>query len=83
MPLFAFVILQTDLEEERQKLKRAKRTGWDKAKLYLLRLVINLIVFAILAGAAYLIYYTSDFAVLVSLLNHNLYSQLRPCLVCQ
>ncbi|XP_070581089.1 transmembrane channel-like protein 7 isoform X2 [Ptychodera flava] len=54
--------LTTDLEEERRALRRSKRTGCQKFGLYMARLFINIIVIIILAGAGYLIYYTTDFA---------------------
>ncbi|XP_077979713.1 transmembrane channel-like protein 7 [Glandiceps talaboti] len=54
--------LTTDLEEERRALRRAKRTGCKKCGLYTTRFIINIIVIIVLAGAGYLIYYTTDFA---------------------
>ncbi|XP_038063713.1 transmembrane channel-like protein 7 [Patiria miniata] len=59
-------ILQTDLEEARLKLLRANRTTLKKCRLYLLRLILNVVVLAILGGAGYLIYYTTDLSVLHS-----------------
>ncbi|XP_072167923.1 transmembrane channel-like protein 7 [Diadema setosum] len=58
--------LVSSLEEERLALKRAKRTTSQKCKLYTLRLFLNLLVIMVLAGAGYLIYFTTDFAVLNS-----------------
>eukprot|EP00057_Strongylocentrotus_purpuratus_P013201 XP_011667675.1 PREDICTED: transmembrane channel-like protein 7 [Strongylocentrotus purpuratus] len=58
--------ITTGLEEERLALKRAKRTTKQKCKLYFLRIFLNLLVLLVLAGAGYLIYFTTDFAVLNS-----------------
>ncbi|XP_041474557.1 transmembrane channel-like protein 7 isoform X1 [Lytechinus variegatus] len=58
--------IATALEEERLALKRAKRTTKQKCKLYFLRIFLNLLVLLVLAGAGYLIYFTTDFAVLNS-----------------
>ena len=57
--------------EERQVLKRLNRTRWNKCRLYFLRIIINSFVLIILGGAAYLIYFTTDFAVLVSAIQYQ------------
>ncbi|MGH0115468.1 UNVERIFIED_CONTAM: hypothetical protein FKN15_000103 [Acipenser sinensis] len=48
--------LKTDLEEERIKQKIAERTRTERARIYLLRLVLNLFVLGVLAGCFYAIY---------------------------
>ncbi|CAL1548114.1 unnamed protein product, partial [Lymnaea stagnalis] len=50
------------------KLKRVRdnRTTKEKSRLYLKRFVINLVVLALLAGAFYTIYVTTDFLIRVS-----------------
>ncbi|XP_072043479.1 transmembrane channel-like protein 7 [Amphiura filiformis] len=65
--------LASDLEEERQALKRKTRTKFKKCQLYFLRVFLNLIVLIILGGSFYLIYFTTDFAVLnsTSALSNN------------
>ncbi|XP_071961220.1 transmembrane channel-like protein 7 [Antedon mediterranea] len=56
--------LTSALEEERLILKRESRTFSKKICLFLVRLLINFFVFVILGGAGYLIYFTSELAVL-------------------
>uniref|UniRef100_A0AAY4ALJ3 Transmembrane channel-like protein n=1 Tax=Denticeps clupeoides TaxID=299321 RepID=A0AAY4ALJ3_9TELE len=48
--------LKTDLEEERIKQKIAERTRYEKFRIYILRIVLNLFVIAVLAGCFYSIY---------------------------
>ncbi|KAJ8363904.1 hypothetical protein SKAU_G00127350 [Synaphobranchus kaupii] len=48
--------LKTDLEEERIKQKIADRTRKEKCRIYVLRLVLNLFVVAVLAACFYSIY---------------------------
>ncbi|KAL4624511.1 nodal modulator 1-like [Arapaima gigas] len=48
--------IKTDLEEERIKQKIADRTRKEKFRMYLLRLVLNLFVVAVLAACFYCIY---------------------------
>lgn len=48
--------LKTDLEEERIKQKIADRTRREKCRIYMLRLVLNLFVVAVLAACFYSIY---------------------------
>ncbi|KAG7491884.1 hypothetical protein MATL_G00008720 [Megalops atlanticus] len=48
--------LKTDLEEERIKQKIAGRTRREKCRIYLLRLVLNVFVVAVLATCFYCIY---------------------------
>ncbi|NXC73349.1 TMC7 protein, partial [Anhinga anhinga] len=54
--------LQTDLEEERQKRKKADRTMKEKLRIYSLRIFINIIVFAVLSGCFYSIYKATVFS---------------------
>ncbi|XP_066546008.1 BOS complex subunit NOMO1 [Amia ocellicauda] len=54
--------LKTDLEEERIKQKIADRTRRDKCRIYLLRLVLNLFVVAVLAVCFYCIYRATIFS---------------------
>lgn len=70
--------IASSLEEERLALKRAKRTTKKKCQLYMLRLFLNLLVILVLAGAGYLIYFTTDFAVLNSSkpVTENAFAQL-------
>ncbi|XP_029355150.1 transmembrane channel-like protein 7 [Echeneis naucrates] len=54
--------LKTDLEEERIKQKIADRTRKEKCRIYLIRLILNLFVIAILAGCFYSIYVATVFS---------------------
>ncbi|KAM9598679.1 transmembrane channel-like protein 7 isoform 5-T7 [Morphnus guianensis] len=54
--------LQTDLEEERLKQKIADRTMKEKLRIYSLRILINIIVFAVLSGCFYSIYRATVFS---------------------
>lgn len=53
---------QTDLEEERIKQKIADRTRKEKCRIYLIRLLLNLFVFAVLAACFYSIYRATIFS---------------------
>ncbi len=50
---------QHDLDEQQRQRDQENRTLGQKFKLYTLRVIINLFVVAVLAGACYLIYWTS------------------------
>ncbi|XP_030602672.1 transmembrane channel-like protein 7 isoform X2 [Archocentrus centrarchus] len=52
--------LKLFLEEQSFSLRAAQRTLGEKVRLYLLRLVLNLVVFSLLAGAFYLIYFATQ-----------------------
>lgn len=54
--------LQTDLEEERIKLKIAHRTRKEKCRIYLIRLILNLFVLGVLAACFYSIYVATHFS---------------------
>nr|XP_020498466.1 LOW QUALITY PROTEIN: nodal modulator 1-like [Labrus bergylta] len=54
--------LKTDLEEERIKQKIADRTRKDKCRIYVIRLILNLFVIAVLAGCFYSIYVATIFS---------------------
>lgn len=54
--------LKTDLEEERIKQKIADRTRKEKCRIYLIRLILNLFVIAVLAGCFYSIYVATIFS---------------------
>ncbi|KAG7485675.1 nodal modulator 1-like [Solea senegalensis] len=54
--------LRTDLEEERIKQKIADRTRKEKCRIYLIRLLLNLFVIAVLAGCFYSIYVATIFS---------------------
>ncbi|XP_071360228.1 transmembrane channel-like protein 7 [Trachinotus anak] len=54
--------LRTDLEEERIKQKIADRTRKEKGRIYLIRLILNLFVIAVLAGCFYSIYVATVFS---------------------
>ncbi|KAM9362494.1 transmembrane channel-like protein 7 [Symphorus nematophorus] len=54
--------LRTDLEEERIKQKIADRTRKEKCRIYLIRLILNLFVIAVLAGCFYSIYVATIFS---------------------
>ncbi|KFV14428.1 Transmembrane channel-like 7, partial [Tauraco erythrolophus] len=54
--------LQTDLEEERLKQKKADRTIKEKLCIYFLRIFINIIVLAVLSGCFYSIYRATVFS---------------------
>lgn len=54
--------LRTDLEEERIKQKIADRTRKEKCRIYLIRLILNLFVMAVLAGCFYSIYRATVFS---------------------
>lgn len=53
---------QTDLEEERIKQKIADRTRKEKCRIYLIRLLLNLFVIAVLAACFYAIYIATIFS---------------------
>lgn len=53
---------QTDLEEERIKQKIAGRTRSEKCRIYLIRLLLNLFVIAVLAACFYSIYVATIFS---------------------
>ncbi|XP_056891025.1 BOS complex subunit NOMO1 [Takifugu flavidus] len=54
--------LRTDLEEERIKQKIADRTRKEKCRIYLIRLLLNLFVIAVLAACFYSIYMATIFS---------------------
>lgn len=54
--------LQTDLEEERIKQKIADRTRKEKCRIYLIRVILNLFVIAVLAACFYSIYVATVFS---------------------
>ncbi|KAI1896062.1 hypothetical protein AGOR_G00090930 [Albula goreensis] len=54
--------LKTDLEEERTKQKIADRTRKDKCRIYVLRVVLNVFVIAVLATCFYSIYRATIFS---------------------
>ncbi|XP_037326822.1 transmembrane channel-like protein 7 isoform X1 [Pungitius pungitius] len=54
--------LRTDLEEERIKQKIADRTSRERCRIYLIRLVLNLFVIAVLASCFYSIYEATVFS---------------------
>ncbi|XP_039259218.2 transmembrane channel-like protein 7 [Styela clava] len=54
--------LETDLEEERIRQKQAARTTKQKAILYTKRILINILVLAVLAGALAGIYFAAEYA---------------------
>ncbi|XP_040003250.1 transmembrane channel-like protein 7 [Xiphias gladius] len=54
--------LRTDLEEERIKQKIADRTRKEKCRIYLIRLILNLFVIAVLACCFYSIYVATIFS---------------------
>lgn len=51
-----FLFPQTDLEEEKIKRKIADRTRNEKCRIYLIRVILNSFVIAILAACFYSIY---------------------------
>lgn len=54
--------LKTDLEEERIKQKIADRTRKERCRIYLIRLILNLFVIAVLVGCFYSIYEATVFS---------------------
>ncbi|XP_021359860.1 transmembrane channel-like protein 7 isoform X2 [Mizuhopecten yessoensis] len=52
--------IKADLQEQSLKLKLSKQTMKDKCQLYMIRLVINILVLALLGGACYLIAFTTE-----------------------
>ncbi|XP_019744927.1 transmembrane channel-like protein 7 [Hippocampus comes] len=54
--------LRTDLEEERIKQKIADRTREEKCRIYLIRVILNLFVIAVLACCFYSIYIATIFS---------------------
>uniref|UniRef100_H2YN25 TMC domain-containing protein n=1 Tax=Ciona savignyi TaxID=51511 RepID=H2YN25_CIOSA len=58
--------LQTDLEEERIKLRQANRTSKEKWILYTKRAFINLLVIGILAASLVAIFYAAQYALVWS-----------------
>lgn len=50
---------QLFLEEQSFSLREAQRTLQQKARLYLLRFILNLLVLSLLGGAFYLIYFAT------------------------
>ena len=48
---------QSELEFQRLQWRKAGRTTKEKAKLYFVRFVMNILVLVILAGSLYLIYF--------------------------
>lgn len=62
LPHFKTAYPQTDLEEERIKQKIADRTRKEKCRIYLIRLILNLFVIAVLACCFYSIYVATIFS---------------------
>lgn len=60
---------QTDLEEERIKQKIADRTRKEKCRIYLIRLLLNLFVIAVLAACFYSIYVATIFSQQAQMIN--------------
>lgn len=58
----SFLCQQTDLEEERIKQKIADRTRKEKCRIYVIRLILNLFVIAVLAACFYSIYIATNFS---------------------
>lgn len=52
--------LQLFLEEQSFSLRAAQRTLREKVRLYLLRIILNLITISLLGGAFYLIYFATQ-----------------------
>uniref|UniRef100_H2YN24 TMC domain-containing protein n=1 Tax=Ciona savignyi TaxID=51511 RepID=H2YN24_CIOSA len=63
--------LQTDLEEERIKLRQANRTSKEKWILYTKRAFINLLVIGILAASLVAIFYAAQYALNGDTFNSN------------
>ena len=53
------IYFKSILEDSRHRARRETRSVFTKCKLYLIRVIINLIVFSMLGGAGYLIYFTT------------------------
>ena len=60
--LFYYLLFQSELEFQRLQWKKEGRTTKEKAKLYFIRLIVNILVIAVLSGSLYLIYvcFTND-----------------------
>ncbi|XP_062304068.1 LOW QUALITY PROTEIN: transmembrane channel-like protein 7 [Osmerus eperlanus] len=63
--------LKTDLEEERIKQKIADRTRGQRCRIYLIRLILNLFVVAVLAACFYSIYRATIFSQTVQVTKVN------------
>lgn len=57
--VFLSVGPQLFLEEQSFSLREAQRTLVQRARLYLLRFILNLLVLSLLGGAFYLIYFAT------------------------
>ena len=57
--------LQNELHSQRLLWKKAGRTTKEKVKLFVIRVLVNIFVIAILGGSLYLIYYTNGLLVKV------------------
>ena len=55
-----FIYFQDSLAEDIRKAKRKNRSANDKATLILTRIMVNCIVLLVLAGALFLVYFTTD-----------------------
>ena len=53
------ILFKSILEDSRHRARRETRSAFTKCKLYLIRVIINLIVFSMLGGAGYLIYFAT------------------------
>ena len=54
-----YIYFKSILEDSRHRARRETRSVFTKCKLYLIRVIINLIVFSMLGGAGYLIYFAT------------------------
>ncbi|XP_071770014.1 transmembrane channel-like protein 7 [Centroberyx gerrardi] len=63
--------LKTDLEEERIKQKIADRTRKEKCRIYVIRLILNLFVIAVLAACFYSIYRATVFSQKAQMTKEN------------
>ncbi|KAM3864561.1 transmembrane channel-like protein 7 [Diretmus argenteus] len=63
--------LKTDLEEERIKQKIADRTRKERCRIYVIRLILNLFVIAVLAACFYSIYRATVFSQKAQMTKEN------------
>ena len=66
---FRGFLLQADLNEQKKSWRDSEMELSDRAKLYLKRLFINLVVICLLAGAMYLIVFTVEEMLKVSIVS--------------
>lgn len=57
---FIFVFIKAELNDQRKEWRMQERSTTELAQLYLVRILINFLVLALLGGALYLITFTAE-----------------------